>query len=76
MATSEESNASMGFLFGVVLLIIFAIVFAYMLIPTLRGTATPGTSSPETSAPTEENLVVPEEIDINVNDGANGDTAQ
>jgi hypothetical protein len=46
------------------------------LIPTLRGTATPGTSSPETSAPTEENLVVPEEIDINVNDGANGDTAQ
>ena len=55
--TTRESDGGMGFLLGVIALIIFAVLFIYYLLPALQS----GFSS---SSPT---INVPKDINVNVN---------
>lgn len=73
-APASESSG-MGYLFGAVLLVIVAIVLAYMLVPALRGGSAAAPSNPIEQAPaggdSSTNIQVPDKIDVNLNQGEN-----
>jgi hypothetical protein len=60
--TSEERSNGTGFLIGIVLLIVFLILFFNYALPALRGAGS-------------TNVNVPEQVDVNVNAPAGGESA-
>lgn len=65
--SSDNSGSGMGFVLGILVLIVFVLVLFYYGLPALRGRTASSTPESASGGSSEINVDVPDKVDVNVN---------